>query len=512
MKCVNPIIPGFYPDPSICRVGGDYYLATSSFEYFPGVPIFHSRDLVNWTQIGHCLTRESQLSLHRTASSLGIWAPTLRYHEGWFYMVTTDVFGGKGHLIVKTQDPAGPWSEPVIVPTDGDNGFDPDLFFDADGSVWFSWKGVKEPGIFTKKISLADGSDLGPRKLIWAGFEDIQCEAPHIYRIGAWYYLIAAEGGTFGGHMVVAARSKTPDGPYEGCPHNPLLTHRADVFAPLQCTGHGDLVETPDGSWWMVFLAVRKRVTPECFAPYHLLGRETCLAPVTWDAEGWPVVNAGKSLSLEIHLPGVDMNTSAFSRRDEFNTPELSLEWNFRRNPPEGAVSLTENPGSLTLHGAPSNLDALAPVAFLCRRQQHYKFRAATEVTFDPDNETDEAGLAIQMNERHFYQIVIRRLNGQRKIFVRHRIGHLCVEREERALSPGPVILTITADHARYEFGFISAGETIPLDRVDARYLATEIAGGFTGVYLGPYASGNGQPSPTPAQFAWFEYTGLPES
>ncbi|MDK3157865.1 family 43 glycosylhydrolase [Kamptonema cortianum] len=175
---------------------------------------------------------------------------------------------------------------------------------------------------------------MGPRKLIWAGFEDIQCEAPHIYRIGAWYYLIAAEGGTFGGHMVVAARSKTPDGPYEGCPHNPLLTHRADVFAPLQCTGHGDLVETPDGSWWMVFLAVRKRVTPECFAPYHLLGRETCLAPVTWDAEGWPVVNAGKSLSLEIHLPGVDMNTSAFSRRDEFNTPELSLEWNFRRNPP----------------------------------------------------------------------------------------------------------------------------------------------------------------------------------
>jgi xylan 1,4-beta-xylosidase len=274
----NPILPGFYPDPSVCRVGEDYYLVTSSFEYFPGVPIFHSRDLIHWRQIGHCLTRPDQLRLAGVPSSGGIFAPTLRYHDGLFYMVTTNVSYG-GNFYVFTDDPGGAWSEPVFVQQ---GGIDPSLCFDR-GHVYFTSTGESSlMGIYQSEIDIKSGKKLTETRFLWSGTGGRYPEGPHLYHIGDYYYLMIAEGGTEYGHMETLARSQSPWGPFEPCPHNPLLTHRNESQSPIQGTGHADLVEAHDGSWWLVFLGFR----PQRWQ-YHHLGRETFLAPVTWSAAGW---------------------------------------------------------------------------------------------------------------------------------------------------------------------------------------------------------------------------------
>ena len=281
----NPVIPGFHPDPSVVRVGDDFYLVTSSFEFFPGVPIFTSRDLVHWRQLGHVLTRESQLPLQKARPSGGIYAPTLRYHDGTFYMITTNVDGG-GNFLVTAKDPAGPWSEPVWLPDFG--GIDPSLFFDDDGTVYLTGQGSGSPGqprgIYQTTLDVKTGKLLGPLRLVWDRTGTRYPEGPHLYKIRGRYYLMIAEGGTEYGHMVTIARSDSPWGPFEACPRNPILTHRqTENDMPVQGTGHADLVEAADGSWWMVFLAFRP-----VSGYWHHLGRETFLAPVTWDADGWP--------------------------------------------------------------------------------------------------------------------------------------------------------------------------------------------------------------------------------
>lgn len=265
----NPVIPGFHPDPSVCRVGDDYYLVTSSFEYFPGVPLFHSKDLVHWRQIGHCLTRVSQLDLSEARSSAGIYAPTIRFRDGTFYMTTTNV-SGRGNFIVTTDDPHGEWSDGVAVDHPG---IDPDLFFDEDGIVYYTTS--YNQGIYQSRIDAKTGQRFSDPRLIWSGTGGQYPESPHIYRIGDWYYLFIAEGGTEYGHMETVARSKRPEGPYESCPDNPILSHRS-IQSPIQATGHADLVQTPDGDWWAVFLGIR----PVGYPFRHHLGRETFLAPV----------------------------------------------------------------------------------------------------------------------------------------------------------------------------------------------------------------------------------------
>lgn len=253
-KYSNPILPGFYPDPSVCRVGADFYLVTSSFHYFPGVPIFHSRDLVHWRQIGHCLTSRSQLNLDGCKSSLGIFAPTLRFHKGLFYMITTNTNGFR-NFYVWAKQPEGPWSEPVWLDWPG---IDPSLFFDEDGRVYITgnggFLGDEALGIYQAEINPETGSLLSERRFIWAGTGAKAPEGPHLYKIHGKYYLLIAEGGTEYGHMVTIARSDHPYGPYESHPFNPILTHRS-IDSPIQATGHADLVELEDGSWWAVFLA-----------------------------------------------------------------------------------------------------------------------------------------------------------------------------------------------------------------------------------------------------------------
>lgn len=513
MQFTNPVISGFHPDPSICRVGEDYYLVTSSFEYFPGVPLFHSRDLVHWRQIGHCLTRPSQLPLANVRPSGGIFAPTIRYHGGVFYMVTTNVTGG-GNFFVHTRDPFGAWSEPIWLEQ---SGIDPSLFFDDDGRVyltsnWFAGFPLPDEidpaaplwGIQQSEIDIATGKRLGEPRRIWAGTGGRYPEAPHLYKIGGQYYLLIAEGGTELGHMVTIARSETPWGPWQSCPHNPILTHRS-YHSPIQALGHADLVECHDGSWWLVCLGVRPQGGyPPC---YHL-GRETFLAPVAWDDQGWPHVGDGSRIRVEMQAPDLTPVTwPAKPPRDDFDRPELALEWNFLGNPRADDWSLTERPGSLRLLGNAARLDDGPPVAFIGRRQEHFACHAATLLDFTPAADGEEAGLSIWMNPQHHYDIFMSSQDGQRYVAIRRRIGSLAALIAREPVGAGPVALTVHAEPLAYTFGW-STGEAAPqtLATGEARYLATEVAGGFTGVYFALYASGNRAPSGSPAYFEWFEY------
>ena len=294
MKYQNPAIKGFHPDPSVCFDGQDFYLVISTFEFFPGVPVFRSRNLVNWELIGHCLTEEEQLPLGECRPSGGIYAPTIRYHEGIYYMVTTNVSCG-GHLIVHTKNPAGKWSAPVSVEQDG---IDPSLLFDGD-KVYFVSTLFQDgrQAIAMCEIDPLTGEKRTPSTVISHGCGGKFPEAPHQYRIGEYYYLMLAEGGTEYGHMVTISRSKSPYGPYKPCPHNPILTHRDEQVNPIQCTGHADLVQDANGNWWMVCLAVRPIGTL-----LHNLGRETCLAPVKWE-NGWPVVGNGGRIAVDMDAP-----------------------------------------------------------------------------------------------------------------------------------------------------------------------------------------------------------------
>lgn len=502
MGYTNPIIPGFYPDPSICRVDEDYYLVTSTFEYFPGVPVFHSRDLIHWRQIGHCLTRPSQLPLDKIGSSGGIYAPTIRHHQGRFYMVTSNVNTGK-HFYVHTEDPAGEWSEPIWIDR---TGIDPSLFFDDDGKVYFSW--TQHSGIYQAEIDIHTGELLTPDRLVSSGTGGRYPEAPHLYKINGTYYLMLAEGGTEYGHMETLFRSSSPWGPFEPCPHNPILTHRNSGANPIQATGHADLVQAHDGSWWMVFLAFR---VARQYSGWHHLGRETFLAPVTWDANGWFTVNGDGTISETIAVNTLpEQVLEAEPTRDDFVIPTLNLCWNFLRNPYSDDWSLTDRSGWLRLNGSAVTLDDADSPAFVGRRQQHLACRVTVGLDFEPKTAGDEAGLTILMNNSHHYEIAVGFQNGTRCVFVRRRIGDLAAVVAQETIDAGLIELQIESDLDRYIFSYRLHGQPFREMAAGAnRYLSSEVAGGFTGVYFGMYATGNGKRAASQADFDWFDYQPL---
>jgi len=496
MSFSNPIIPGFHPDPSICRVGEDFYLVTSSFEYFPGVPLFHSRDLVHWRQLGHCLTRPSQLPLEKCRASGGIYAPTIRYHDGIFYMVTTNVTGG-GHFYVWTRDPAGEWSEPVWV---AGRGIDPSLFFDADGTVYFTYTDGSQ--ILQGTLNIATGDILEAVRPLWRGTGGAHPEGPHLYKIGGIYYLLISEGGTEYGHMLTIARSASPWGPFEACPRNPILSHRS-LSHPIQATGHGDLVQAPDGSWWVALLGIR----PVYYPPAYHLGRETFLAPVTWDAGGWPVIGNNGRVELEMDAPDLPAHPwQPVPNRDDFDQDKLSPAWNYLRNPHPTDYALSERPGWLRLTCGPVSLETADSPAWVGQRQDRFACRAAALVDFQPGGEHEEAGLTAWMNENHHYEVFLTRRDGQRAAVVRRKIGSLQAEVARAVVPEGPLTLAIQAEPKAYTFSVIPAdGKPQVLPQGETRYLATEVAGGFTGVYFGLYATANGRQNGSRAWFDWFE-------
>jgi len=491
----NPVISGFHPDPSLCRVDHDYFLVTSSFEYFPGVPVFHSRDLVHWHSIGHCLNRPSQLPLAGAPSSGGIYAPTIRHHDGMYYMVTTNVTGG-GHFLVTAADPAGDWSEPLWLPGAG---IDPSLFFDEDGRVYFTYS---SDGIVQREIRLPSGR-VGEERPIWKGTGGQYPEGPHLYKIGGLYYLLISEGGTEYGHMLTVARSRSPWGPFDSCPRNPILSHRS-LASPIQATGHGDLVQDARGNWWVVFLGIR----PNGHWPYHHLGRETFLAPVTWDGEGWPVIGEQGRVALQMSGPlPAERKWPVSSARDDFDGERLAREWTFLRNPEAGSWSLLERPGWLRLHGTAVSLDEVGSPAWVGRRQAHFEVTGSCHLDFQPSSEKEGAGLTVWMNERHHYDLFVSLREGKRCFVVRRRIGTLTAEVARHEIGDGAVTLRVEADREQYVLsGAVPPGEYIELARGEARYLATEVASGFTGVFLAMFCSGNGVRSVGAADFDWFEY------
>jgi beta-xylosidase len=484
----NPVIPGFHPDPSVCRVDDTYYLVTSSFTYFPGIPIFRSIDLVSWEQIGNVLDRPSQLDLEHTSrwGSFGVCAPTIRFHDDRFWVivaVTTEK--GAPNYFVTADDPAGPWSDPVYVDLPG---IDPDLSWDAEGTCWVHWAGMH---ITRVPIDDRTGRLLAEPQSTWSGTGMAWPEAPHLFeRNGVWYLLIA-EGGTERGHAASIARGPSPAGPWEANPSNPILSHRS-TDSPIQNTGHADLVEAVDGSWWLVALGVR----PQGTTPgYHVLGRETYLAPIEW-IDGWPVVGP-LAIDMPSGPPGA-RSAPTTNGRDDFDGGVLDPRWMALRRPPSDFVSLEIRPGWLILQGGEQSLDDTFP-AYVGRRQQHIRCRVATLVEAEQDA---EAGLAVYMDERSHYEIAVA---GDR-IIARARIGPLSSIVGDAPRPAGAQLLvaetspeSMGGDVIRLGFAG-DDGEITVLAELDGRYLSTEVASGFVGRTIGMYAIAS------VAAFDWFEY------
>jgi len=508
---LNPILQGFYPDPSMTRVGDDYYLISSTFTFFPGIPVFHSRDLVNWTQIGNAIDRPTQLDFGRLGLSRGVYAPAITYRDGLFWILNTCVDCGDNFLITAT-NPAGPWSDPIWLP-DLVDAIDPSLFFDNDGSAWIVNNGppVGEPryrghrAIWIQRFDVKTRKTVGPRKVLVDGGvkpadNPIWIEGPHIIRRGDWYYLICAEGGTAEAHSQVALRSRRPDGPYEASPDNPVLTQRglpADRPHPITSAGHAQLVELPDGSWWASFLAVR---------PYrgnfYNTGRETFLAPVDWSGP-WPrITGPGEVLPYLTRRPNLPATPAPktpthgdFQVVERFDGPRLGPEWMMMRNPRETWFDLASHRGALTLNLRPVGLGDNGNPSFLGRRQQHQFATAETTLRAVPAGEGDRAGLVALQSDEYWYAITATQNGGRPTAELRRRAGpgepaDGVVLATAPLTASGPVRFRVTARGDRYDFAFAqgrAAWRTLAADQ-DGTLLSTKTAGGFVGVVLGPFA------------------------
>lgn len=491
----NPVIPGYHPDPSVCRVGDTFYLVNSSFQYFPGVPLFQSKDLVHWQQIGNVLDRESQLPLKGTNSWLGIYAPTIRYHEGIYYMITTNV-GNGGNFMVTATDPRGPWSEPVWLKQQG---IDPSLYFE-NGKCYM----VSNPGdaIWLCEINPKTGEQLTESKKLWQGDGGRYPEGPHIYKKDGYYYLLISEGGTELAHHLTIARSKDIGGPYESNPNNPILTNcsRLGQSLQIQGTGRGDFVQASDGSWWMVFLAYRNYG-----GSYHHLGRETYLAPVEWKEGEWPVVNGGlpidtlvkantlPSVPLEKHL-GADAEDAPSTGTFEWVQLQNPIQENYLRNDTMAVdekffVRLYPH-GSLTENQQPT---------FVGRRQESANFTLETEVVTTGNV---EAGLSVyQIHNGHLDLFV-----SQKQVALRYRLKSIdYVVKSVPRLRKGSVKLRIRSNGEMYFFDYSLDGKKFyELASMNCSLMSTEVAGGFTGVTLGMFAEG--KPRSGHADFTYFHY------
>ena len=501
----NPVLAGFSPDPSVVRVGDRYYLVNSSFVYFPGLPVYESRDLVHWALIGHVIDRPSQVKLDGQGMSRGLYAPAISHHDGTFYVINTSVDSG-GNFIATATNPAGPWSDPVWLPGLA-GGIDPSLFFDDDGKAYVVNNGVPEGGsrydghraIWMQEFDLRQHALVGPRRVLLDGGVDpatkpIWIEGPHVYKRDGWYYLMCAEGGTGPQHSEVVLRSRAVWGPYTPYSGNPTLTQRdlpSDRNQPIVNAGHADLVEAQDGSWWAVFLASRAydRV-------HYNTGRETFLLPVTWK-DGWPsILPKGKAVPQVVKGPALlaretqAPHSGDFTWRDDFDKPALDASWMFVRIPTQPWADLRAHPGQLAIHPQADDLDTLHNPSFLARPQQHLAFDASTQLVA-PVQANVEAGLAAFQNEHYWYAFGIHREGQQWLLTVRRHRGadSDVLATATLAKAPQHLQLKISGDGGRYGFAYDDGtGWQWLLRDADGTVLSTDVAGGFVGTTLGPYA------------------------
>ena len=516
----NPILAGFYPDPTFLAVGDDYYIVNSTFSFFPGLPVLHSKDLAHWEQIGNILDRDSQLPLKNSGHSRGLFAPVIRYHEGKYYAICTNVSHGNNFIVV-ADSIEGPWSEPYYL-EDAD-GIDPSLFFDDDGRCYYCGThpnpdGVKYNGdwyIYVKELDLKTMKLVGEHKNVWNGSmrNVIWPEGPHIYKKDGYYYIMHAEGGTGPDHCVTICRSKSVWGPYENYPKNPILTHRhLGKDYPIQYVGHGDIIETSNGEWYMVMLAVRP------LEGYTTMGRETFLAKVTWE-DGWPVVNPGVGMltdEVEIDLPEWNPLTdpnSYTSRTKGFTMPpfgdkkydfskmeKLGHEFLLLRNPKDKMYELS-NDGLKLNYDAKTIIDE-DEVSFVSIRQQHHYFDVTTELAVDSLKNNYAAGITVLQN--NLYNIRIEAKNEMINAVLcqdgkDELIGSVAIN---EVVKDNVVKLTISIDGliAKMYAGDKSLGEA------SVKNLSTEVAGGFVGCVIGLYATANGTCTQDYATFKSLEY------
>lgn len=508
----NPILQGCYPDPAITRKGDDYFLVCSSFVMFPGVPIFHSKDLVNWKQIGHVLDRTSQLKVHDAGISTGVYAPAIKYnpHNDTFYMITTQFAGGFGNIIVKTKDPFKGWSDPVKLNFEG---IDPSIFFDDDGKAYVVHNDAPDKGkalyeghrvikiweydvendqviAGTDRIIVNGGVDLA-KKPIWI-------EAPHLYKKNGRYYLMCAEGGTGDWHSEVIFVSDTPKGPYTPAPNNPILSQRylnPNRGYNVDWAGHADLVETPDGKYYGVFLAIRPNEKGRVN-----IGRETFILPVDWSGE-FPVFENGLvPMEPKLRLPeGVENKTGKegyfpngnFTFTENFTSSPLDYRWIGLRGPREEFVSVLKE-GGLQITPFPVTIKEMKPTSTLFHRQQHSNFSFTTTLKYAPKSEKDLAGITCVQSERFNYVFGVTKKNKE---------FYLVLERTERGVSKvlastkvelkGPVRLQVKGAGDDYEFSYSTDGNRFVRlgGTVSGDILSTNVAGGFTGCLLGLYAT-----------------------
>lgn len=478
MKYTNPVIKGFYPDPSVCFANGKYYLVTSSFQYFPGVPLFESDDLVNWRQIGHVLTRKSQVMLEKINSSGGVFAPTIRYNNGRFYMVTTNDTTHR-NFYVYTDDIYGEWSEPIEV---DQGGIDPSLYFE-DGRAYFMSNGADErgiPGVVQCEINIETGEKLSPSTTIWQGSGGRYLESPHLYRIGKYYYLMAAEGGTEYGHMVTCARGESIWGPFSGNPANPVLTNRNKAPFVIQGIGHGDLICDKNGDWHILTLGFRQI---HMWQTFHHLGREVFLTPVRFGGDGWFTAGNDGTTDAEYEISG-DF-TQQEKRLYTFENTDFGIDWCYLRHPHEENYELSES-GAI-LHGTDVTLNEADSPTFIGLRQRDFCFELSVNAAVD----SGEGGVSVYMDEGEHYDIAVRKNGSGYEALLRLNIGDIHHENEPIALSSDKAELVIKANNFYYSFYVRADGKELPLGGGQTKFLSSEVCGGFTGVILGLYAVGN---------------------
>ena len=494
----NPVLPGFHADPSVCRAGNDFYLVNSTFQYFPGVPVFHSKDLINWEQVGNCLTRPSQVDLKGTDGNSGIYAPTIRYNDGRFYMVTT-VFPSRRHFYVWTDNPAGEWSEPIVIDF-AIGSCDPTLYFE-DGRCYFLWK---EGDIKICEIDVKTGKQLGEIHHLGTGLGGRYPEGPHIYKKDGYYYLLLAEGGTEHGHHVNILRSKSLFGPYESNPSNPILSHFNMKMqnSNIQGLGHADLVQAPDESWWMICLGYRTSGYLQ-----HVMGRETMLAPVKWEKVdstgspqgGWPVVNTDGTLQTNMlckTLPLVPMAKDPVKEefnyvernapKDSYHSLGMPMGWMSLCNPDYTRYSLKERKGFLRLYPTTTDLSMTASPTFVARRQTELNFTATALFDLSHLTESMQAGITAYAAPLNHYDVVAEKRDGQIYLKSNVRLGQTNHSEKEFAIDGTRAYLRITSDQQFYHMMASTDGINFTeLAKMEYRFLSTETIGGFTGVMLG---------------------------
>ncbi|MBK0383600.1 glycoside hydrolase family 43 protein [Pedobacter sp. SD-b] len=530
----NPILKGMNPDPSICRVGDDYYMVTSSFGFFPGLPIYHSKDLVNWKLIGHGIDSASQLKL-KEKESLNLYAATIRYHNGTFYIINTNTGQSSRpdrNFVITATNPAGSWSQAHFIK--GADRIDPSLFFDDDGKIYYSGNTIpdsitfdKEKNIWTQEIDPKTWQLVGKRVDVvksatyWKKLSPTEkeqkyltfFEGPHLYKKDGTYYMLISHGGTDWNHAVSIFKSKNVFGPFEYCPNNPIITHRDLPHThPLVHTGHADLVQTQNNQWWMVLLTSRPYG-----GAFTNMGRETSLVPVDWSGE-WPIVNPKEAPGRVLtNQKKPDLKNHPWKKepaRDNFDTPKLNLNWNFMQIPASNWWSLDDVKGSLKINLRKEIIQGGVNPSFIGRRQTDKSFTASTKMDFTPKLENETAGMVISRDAGNQFQFMYGLKNGKKIISLIKKdvIEQTLDTIAQKEMDVKTIYLKMEAEEQSFTFSFSGDGKNWRkmADKQNGSFLSNALGTGrFTGTFIGMYASSTGKESNNYTLFDWFEYSGF---